>query len=152
MLGACALHAVGTLTPRASGYAPPSFLGDRCSMRCCQQQRQRALPITSAREGQTRAKGNMQDGSRTQDDSLSFAEWTQEAGNAGLDGPHLNMHSIKLSGCFHMGSIMSCTKIDQMFIAQERLSMLLALVPRQGRQSQHRQGMKSLPAPLHQLA
>lgn len=35
---------------------------------------------------------------------------------------------------------------------QERLSMLLARVPRQRHQSRHRQGMKRLPAPLHQLA
>ena len=111
MLGACTLHGCGALTPRASGYASPSFLGDRCSIRCCQQQRQRALPITSATEGQTKAKGKMQGGSRTQEDSLSFAEWTQEAGNAGLDGPHLNMHSIKLSGCFDSGWAMACPQM-----------------------------------------
>ena len=94
----------------------------------------------------------MQGGSKTQEGSLSFAEWTQEAGNAGLDGPHLNRHSINLSNSFHFGSAMACTRLTKRNLLQKRLSMLLALVPRQRRQSQHRQGMKRLPAPLHQLA
>lgn len=150
MLGACTLHGGGALTPRASGYAPPSFLGDRCSTRCCQQQRQRALPITSATEGQTTVNGKTQGGSKTQEDSLSFAEWTQEAGNAGLDGL---ISTCNLSSCQVASTLdWQWHKIDDTNMAQERLSMLLARVPRQRHQSRHRQGMKRLPAPLHQLA
>ena len=108
MLGACILHGSGVLTPRASGYALPSLLGDRCSMRCYQQQRQRSLSITSATEGQTKVKGKTQGGSKTQEDSLSFAEWTQEAGSTGLDGPHLNMHSVIAS------------TLDRQWLAQKR--------------------------------